>query len=398
LKVGLLYADNGQANAALGVGTSNSLTPEKALKAFVSAFNRSGGLAGRRLEPVYHAIDATASDYSAQASAACARFTQDTRVAVVLDYALHIRYGMGACLAKNGIAHLALNAADEAEADALPLLVTPGAMTTDRLYRGVLAGLSRTKYVGRENRVGVLLEDCPHLRRVLDRAIEPTMASLGLQLTRTQTFGCATGFAAAGPAASAIQSAVLAFRSAGVDRVLMVSDFEQVALLLFGPQAESQGYRPGYLLSSQAQASVMRPNLPAGQWPQLHGVGYARGVDIDDPRTPLPSTDRRCLSLLQAGGAAAQGWQDTYVATGICTPFLLLEQALRSTGGDAQGRAVAQAVASFGTSFVAAGTVDGRTRFGRGRNDGPDDAAPFGFVQDCSCMRYTGSPMRVPSS
>jgi hypothetical protein len=396
LKIGLLYADNGEANAAVGASTSNSLNAERALKAFVEGFNKSGGLEGRKIQPVYHAIDATSSDYSTQASAACARFTQDNRVAVVFDYALHIRYGMGACLAKNGIPHLALNAADEAQGDALLLFATPGNMTTDRLYRSVLSGLSGTEYVTSEHRVGVLLEDCPHLRRVLDQSVKPTMKTLELQLVSTQTFGCATGFTAAGPAASAIQSAVLAFRSADVDRVLMVSDYEQVALLLFGPQAESQGYRPGYMLSSQAQASVMRANLPSGQWPQLHGVGYARGVDIDDPGTPLPSTDKRCLSLLQAGGAAARGWQDTYVATAICNPFLLLEQALRVTKGDAQGRAVSQAITSLGTSFVAAGTVDGRTRFGDKRTDGPENAAPFSFVTDCSCMRYTGSPVRVP--
>jgi hypothetical protein len=176
----------------------------------------------------------------------------------------------------------------------------------------------------------------------------------------------------------------------------MVSDYEQVVLELFAPQAESQGYRPGYLLSSQAQTSVMRPNLPSGQWPQLHGVGYARGVDIDDPRTPLPSVDRQCLSLLRAGGATTTGWQDTYVATAICNPFLLLQHALRLTNGDAQGRALAQAIASLGTTFAAAGTVDGRTRFGQGRTDGPDTAAPFSFVQDCSCLRYTGSAVRVP--
>jgi hypothetical protein len=395
LKVGIFYPDNGEANAAIGVSTSNALNAERALKAYVAGFNKSGGLAGRKIEPVFQAMDANSSDYTTQASAACARFTQDNPVALVFDYALHIRYGLGACLAKKGIPHLASTAADETQGDALPSFATPGSMTTDRQYRAVLTGLARTNYVTSENRIGVLLEDCPHLRRVLDQTVKPTMSTLKLQLANTQTFDCAAGFSSAAPAASAMQAAVLAFRSADVDRVLMVSDYEQVALLLFGPQAESQSYRPGYMLSSQAQTSVMRANLPRGQWPQLQGVGYARGVDIDDPRTQLPGTDKRCLSLLQAGGGSARGWQDTYVATATCNPFLLLEQALRATKGNTQGVAVAQAIRSLGTSFVAAGTVDGRTRFGDKRMDGPENAAPFGFVADCSCMRYTGSPAQV---
>jgi hypothetical protein len=140
LLVGIVYSDNGKANSALGVGTANSLDAAKAVRAFVNGINKGGGLAGRRIQALYHAIDATSSDYSTEASAACASFTQDAHVAVVLDYALPIRYGMGSCLSKAGIPELALIGADEAQTKALPLFASPGNMTTDRRYRGVLHG------------------------------------------------------------------------------------------------------------------------------------------------------------------------------------------------------------------------------------------------------------------
>ena len=392
LTIGVLYADNGAANSALGVATSASNSPKSLMNALVAALNRQGGLAGRKLVATYYAVDSTSSDYSTQANAACSYFTEDRPVPVVLDLAYGNKFGMASCLAQHGVVDIGIRTSDSVGDNGVGLFASPGSMTSSRRYPAVLSGLHRTGYVTSKSRIGVLLEDCPDLQRAYKDAVVPTISRLGLALADTEHIACTTGFSSAGPASAAVQSAVLRFRSRQVDRILMVSDFEQVTLLLIANYAESQGWRPGYLLTSQAQTEVMRANIASGQWPQLHGMGWSPGLDIDDPHQPLPAADRYCLDLIKQGGVTVSGWQNTYIATTECAQLLLLGAALRLNGADARGRSLMAAIDRLGTGFEAPGIVAGRTTFGPSRHDGPSAVAPFAYVASCSCLRYVGSP------
>lgn len=396
LVIGMLYPDNGAANAALGVTTDASNSPKNIMAALVKSLNRSGGLAGRRVTVDYMAVDSTSSDYSTQANAACAHFTEDRSVSVVIDVAFGNRYGMASCLAKHGVADFGFGTSDTVSDNAVGLFAAPDWMTSSRRYAAVLSGLHASGYVSSKNKIGVLVENCPYLRRAYDQTVRPEASRLGLNLVDTEELDCTGGFSSAAPASAAIQSAALRFRSHGVDRLLMVSDYEQVTLLLMANQAESQGWRPGYMLSSTAQTEVMRPNLPSGQWPQLHGIGWSPGLDIDKPHKPPPAADRHCLDLIKKGGVVVSGWQNTYVATTECSDLLFLKAAMQRSHGDARGRALMAGVESLGTSFIAPGIVGGRTSFGPGRRDGVASVAPFGYVPACHCLRYTGKAFTAP--
>lgn len=395
LKIGFLYPDNGAANAALGVATSASNNPKSIMQALVSSLNKHGGLAGRQLSIDYDTIDSTSSDYSTQASAACAHFTQDDPVPVVLDLSFGNRYGMASCLAHRGVVDFGFGTADTTADNAVGLFAAPDWMTSSRRYPAVITGLHRSGYLTSTNKIGVLLESCPYLRRAYQQNVLPTASRLGLHVVDTESLDCTAGFSSAGPASAAIQSAALRFRSHGVDRILMVSDYEQVTLLLMSNYAESQHWRPGYMLSSTAQTEVMRPNIASGQWPQLHGIGWSPGLDIDDPHQPPSAADKRCLGLIKDGGVSVSGWQNVYVATTICSDVFFLDAALRKSGGNAAGSALMAAVGTLGKSFVAPGIVAGRTSFGPNRRDGAAAAAPFGYVPACRCLKYTGAAFSV---
>ena len=395
LKIGVLYPDNGAANAALGVATAASNDPKSVMAALVASLNAAGGLAGRKLLPTYYAVDGNASDYSTQANAACSYFTQDHPVAVVLDVAYGNKFGMASCLAGKGVVDIGIRTSDSVDDNRVGLFAAPGWLSSTLRYPAVLNGLHTTGYLTAKSKIGVLLEDCPDLQRAFDQAVKPTIARLGLDLVDTEHIACTTGFTSAGPASAAVQSAVLRFRSSGADRLLMVSDFEQVTLLLLANYAESQGWRPGFMLSSQAQTEVMRANIASGQWPQLHGIGWSPGLDIDDPHQPLAAADKHCLDLIKQGGVTVSGWQNTYIATTECTEILFLGAALQRSAGDASGRALMAAVGRLGSSFTAPGLVSGRTSFSPTRHGGPAAAAPFAFVASCSCLRYTGAATPV---
>ena len=394
--IGVVYSNNGAANSALGLATSASVDAKTAISALIGALDKQGGLAGHQIAVDYYAIDATSSDYSTQANAACANFTQDHRVPVVLDFSFGTRFGMAGCLARFGVADFGIGTSDTVADDSAGLFAAPDWVTSSRRYLAVIAGLHATGYLTARNRIGVLLEDCGYLQRAYQQTVAPEISQLDLTLADVETFSCTTGFSSAGPASASVSSAILHFRSDGVDRVLLVSDYEQVALLLLANQAESQGWRPGYMLSSAAETEVVRADLPSGQWPQLHGIGWSPGLDIDDPHQPLPPADQRCLDLIKVGGVIVSGWQNTFTATASCAQVFFLGAALQQSGGDVSGRALMAAVDSLGTSFVAPGTVDGRTSFGTTHRDGPAAEAPFGYVTSCTCMKYTGSPFAVP--
>jgi hypothetical protein len=335
------------------------------------------------------------SDYNSQAAAACAHFAEDKHVPVVLDVAYGNKFGMASCLAKHGVADFGLGTSDAVNDDAVGLFASPVGMSSTRRYPAVLDVLRSTGYLTPKNRIGVLLEDCPDLRRAYAEAVRPEISRLRLDLADIAKIGCTSGFASAGPAAAATQAAVLRFRSHRVDRVLIVSDFEQVALMLLANAAASQGWRPGYMLSSAAQTEVIRHSISKTQWPQLHGVGWSPRLDIDDPHQPLSQADRRCLDLIKRGGITVSGWQNTYIATTECSEVFFLGAALTASRGDARGSALMAAVDSLGTGFISPGVLDGRTTFSATRRDGPAAVAPFGYVVTCGCLRYTGRSVNV---
>jgi hypothetical protein len=395
LTIGVVYSNNGAANAALGLATDASADPQRVMEALVTGLNKHGGLAGRKLAVEYHPVDATSSDYSSQADAACATFTQDKPVAVVVDFTFGTRYGMAACLAKRGVADFGLGTTDTVADNAAGLFAAPAWMTSSRRYRAVIDGLHDSGYLAATNKIGILLEDCGYLRRAYQQSVVPEISRRRLVLADTQTVACTAGFSSAGPAAAAISSAALRLRSSGVDRVLIVSDYEQVMIMLLANHAESQGWHPGYMLSSNAQTEVVRADIASGQWPQLHGVGWSPGLDIDDPHQPLAAADQRCLDLIKEGGVSVSGWQNVYVATAECAHFLFLGAALERSAGDAQGRALMTAIGSLGAGFVSPSVVGASTFFAPDRHDGPAAAAPFGYVAACDCLRYTGPSFAV---
>lgn len=397
LKVGITYVDNSGSSAALG-GPSTAYSFKTATEALIKGINASGGLAGRRIVPVTYVFNAQSSDYSVAANAACAKFTQDDRVSVVLDSSFGYTAGFGECLQKAKILHItSTSEPDRASSQKDSLHFNTGMTTPERSYSAAVTDLFATGYLSKASKLGVIIEECPSTRTAYDKTIAPLITHLGMKAPLTRTFSCTTGFSSAGSAASAIASEELAFRSAGVDRVMFVSDYEYVAWLFFQNQAAQQTYRPGYVLTSNAQAEALRTSVNEKQRPQIHGVGWVPMSDAAIPAQPVPAVEQRCIRYAQVGGAAPASQDDRLFVHLQCAEFLLLEAALKRTGGVSTATALADAIRGLGTSFVAPGLVAGRTRYSATRHDGPDAMRVFGYVVACSCVRYTGPVLNAPA-
>lgn len=396
LTIGLTYTDNSGSTAALGASTSQTASQKSVAQAFVRAFNAAGGLDGRKLTAVEYSFNADDSDYSTDAATACATFTQDHHVSLVLDTAFGTIGGFRDCLQKAGVVDITTQDEGDRTISAQAVLhANTASMNVDRSYAAVLLGMTATGYLTKSNQLGLIVEGCPEGNNAYSHTLLPLIKRLGLKAPKEEQIACTTGFASAGPAAPAINNAILAFRQAGVDRVLFVSYNEAVILLLFANDADSQRYYPGYLLSSGGEAEALRSNIPSGQWPQLHGVGNQPFVDTDGA---VPNAvDKRCDRLVRAGGVTPASYLDEVFVYSECAPFLLLEAALAKTNGHATARDVMAGINSLGSSFADPGVVGASASYTSAKHDGPDMVQVFGYVASCQCMRYFGAPRPAPA-
>ncbi|MBK5305065.1 MAG: hypothetical protein JJD92_00100 [Frankiaceae bacterium] len=397
LKIGLTYVDNSGSSAALGA-TTTDVNAKQISQALVRGINAKRGLAGRKLEAIEYSFNTQNANYSQYAAEACAKFTQDNHVSVVLDGGFGTLGGFRDCMQKNGVLDITQSVEDDRIGSSRATLHdNTSFMTPDRAYSATLNGLSATGYLTKSSQFGIIIEECPHILRAYNNAIKPLIARLGMKAPLERTIECTTGFDSAGNAAAPISSAVLAFRQGNVDRVMFVSDFETVVLLLFANAASAQSYQPGYALTSSAQAEYIRQNVnDSRQWPQLNGVGWTPAFDVADSGAPPSATERRCLQLTQAGGIEPQSYLSKGLVYTACGTFLLLEAALLRTNGASAAQALQGAIIGLGSSFVSPGLIGGGTTFSSSRRDGPDQVRVFGYDDTCQCIRYRGGISRVP--
>lgn len=127
------------------------------------------------------------------------------------------------------------------------------------------------------DRIGVVVEGCPYNTRSYTRTVAPTAKRLGLTITDRVDARCFQGFNDFGGLAWDMGNAVLRLSSRGANKVVFVSgSFEGNLMLLFGTAAESQGYRPGYALTSAAASALQETSTPRVDGLQLLRLhGYA---------------------------------------------------------------------------------------------------------------------------
>jgi hypothetical protein len=400
LKIGLAYINNQSASSALGASDPRTNSVKAVIQAYVKAINAAGGLAGRKLETVEYEWHSGDGSWSTAASAACAKFTQDAHVSVVLDQAFGTVGGFRDCLRKAGVFDITnQTVGDTASSAGAPFYAGVGGLTLDRTYSAVLTGEMHTGYLHKSDQLGVIIEGCAENLRAYSQTLSPLIKELGLATPKVVTFNCVdstAGGAAQGQAA--ISNAILRFRQPPVvNRVMFVSAEESAALLLFGPSASSQGYRPGYLLSSNAQAHLFTDTssgFPSDQMPQLHGVGNIPFADVSNASPTV--VEQRCLALIRPTGLSPANYDDRGQALFSCGPFLLLEALLKRTAGDASAGALANGVAVLGSSFAAPAVLASSTSYSTSQHDGGDLVRPFVFVSGCRCMKYAGRMAHAP--
>ena len=386
ISIGLLAADYTKLVAS--VGGSDPGDPQAANRALVKALNAHGGLAGRHIDPVYYTIDGTQADYSSQEQAACATFTQDHHVEAVVggggDSTLY------ACLLKAGVPILEggpSEALDETEWRNYPNVFNPPGLAVDRQGAAFMQQSIETGWLTPKNKLGVIHPGCAWGQRSYDQVVVPAAKSHGI-VVEDHSLGCpADGAGSLGPSSSEIQSAVLQFRSDGVDRVMILAgNLDAASYVLFTKNADSQHWYPGYIVGSNAVAEgwVAGGVVSTDQAANTREVGWVPIVDVGNP--PLTAQLRACDALVESGGAPKASPPGVYGPS--CDSMLVLRAALVSDGGVGGLSALRPAIEALGTSYVGAANINGGIRLAPDRHDGVYLVAMSAYQASCKCFHY----------
>jgi hypothetical protein len=390
ISIGFVVTEVGNA-AALGLNAGQSFSHRQALDALVRSLNAQGGLAGRRIEPVIDGTDTASISWEADFASACAAFTQDNHVEAVLGYVFAFFPSFESCLTNAGISHLSTsyNIGDDAGFNQFPHLFSLANPTLDRVYATSLTGAARYGRVTAASKIGVVITECALDIRAWARGGDATAKQLGLTVTTVERLSCPSGSASVGSVITQIQNAVLKFRSAGVDTVLI----EGPPLLIFAGAAEAQGWRPKYLASTLSGGAALPGNLPDAQAANITGIGWFSAIDVAGSRQPARTPPQeRCIGLLREGGLSPSAYNDLVSAYSFCDALFLYEAALQATNGNSDVAAITAAIEAMGDSYSSASALDGRVLFQRGRHDGTVFARPWAWDAGCTCFAYTADP------
>jgi hypothetical protein len=364
------------------------------MKALVRHFTERGGISGRQMRTVFSTVEPTEPNYETALAAECARFTQDNRVAVLLSNIGFYRDSFEACLSARALPHVegGWGLADDAELRRFPNYYLPAMPSYDGRFAALLASGVASGQLTRGLRVGVVVEDCPWIRRAFAAQWVPRARSARLVLDEFHV-KCTGGAEDAAPLAQQMQAAQLRFRSNG-DQVVMFATYPtEVNLLLFATAAQSQRWFPRYYLDSKARVADGHAtgNYPIEQVRNMRGVGWAPAMDVSSPALTAPA-QKRCLRIMAESQVPIRTPLDAQLAFSACDPFFLLESALATTNGPLQAATLRSSVESLGTTFSAAGN-GAHTLLSRRQHYGTTEYALFGYVPKCNCLRYT-SPYR----
>ncbi len=394
IKIGFNHsAPLGPAFALVGFGGTpeGENTERIIIDALVKHMNAHGGLAGRKIVPIYYEYDATDSDsWDVVAEQACQKFINDEKVFAVVAGHVGGTDALAACMAKGKTPLVQQNQwpyDGKYFKDYANYLYQPSRMRPERWVPAYIAGLKDAGYFNAGYKLGLMRFDEPVFDRIAT-LIKSELKKRGLVLTSEAVIGTPHSVSAFGQMSTEISSATLRFRQDGVTHVI----FDEWAgqMPFFGLTiADQQDFRPRYGFTSvnltNTQALQHEPS-------QLNGsvvVSWLPGQDVgkaDDPRRG--GAHARCAKIFTDAGIAPNR---LYNGT-FCDSLFFLDQAL-STTNNITPTGLGAASAKLGTSYDSPYTWD--TKLELGRPDGGSAVRLGKYVEACTCYRYISGDRSV---
>jgi hypothetical protein len=392
VEIGIIYEAQITAGSSIGATKNTNAGDTKAqAQAVIDVVNRSGGIAGRRIKPVWFKNDVNSGSYDARAQEACATFTEDHKVFAVVSTWL-APYRLADCLAERHtpLVSEARQPYDETNfASLAPYLYMPGRMNGTRLNQVYVDELARQGFFSGAVVGLVRFEGALYDR--LAGVIKTRLQAHGLRLTSEATVRTPSSTTDFGGATAEISNAILRFRTAGVTHVLFAEN-NGILPFFFLQEAESQGWRPRYGFNSEHGTETLEQYLPATQLDRAAGVGWLPGADVNAAQEADVPNAKACDEIMRRAGIAYPERVAVQASRGYCDGLLFLQAAM-ARAPSLTSEALRAGTESLGTTFGSALTFT--TRFLPGRFDGASSVRHLAYETSCRCFRYRGQPVPV---
>lgn len=381
--------------AALGANAT-AVDEGDVSRALVNWFNERGGIAGRRVEIVLHETNPVNGSFAQQAQAACATFTQDNEVFVVMSSAVGGDDSMLHCLAERNQPLIEGNLwlFDEPYYNNYRgILYQPARMMADRWVRTYVDGLEEIGYLqdGREG-LGLLRFNAPVFERMANNVLKPRLQQLGYSLADEVVVQSPKGVGDFVGMANELNAAVLRMKANDVTHLMFLENNGIAAFFFFG-QAESQGFNPRYAFNSLDIMGTMENNADPAQLENSVGISFYPPSDLNGDRDHLGNNPNLllCEQIMRDAGLLTTG----YYTQPRCDAFFFLAAALENAPALTKEGLLA-GVEALGTSYRGSMAPHGHTRFGRGDYDGVNSWLPVAYRMGCECFVHTGDVRRLP--
>ena len=396
IKIGMWWIDSTGAcskthvtSGSAGCGTGD----EQEYRSMTAYINAHGGVAGRQVIPVIYHTEFAGVTIAQGAQQACTYFTQDQPVSIVINQNSTPGNTID-CFIQHHI--ITINPStypyDNADYTAdSPYLYAPDRPRPERWVLAYFNGLDAAGFFNGNVKIGVVRFNYPEYTSVYNSVLKPAMAAKGLTVSQDAVITAPTGVSSFGGLQTALQSTVLKFKAAGINRVMFLTDVGSVDLFWY-PIAKSENFFPRYGLTSTQDMAVFIDMAPKGTFTGAVGVGWDPFYDVKPAQDPGGSQAAiTCKGIMNNSGTPAG-------RNNKCDSLNFIQQVMNKAKsmGNITAPGFQAAAASLGTTFEPAEVFS--TQFGPGLYDGPSSYRIYGYSAACNCFAYTGASQPMPET
>jgi hypothetical protein len=372
VKVGLSYFGGVEQNLGdAGANDLSSLTPgtQAIIKGYtggINSLNAAGGLAGCQVKPVIFNFSAASPDFNQESQRECAAFTQDNKVIAVFTAGYETKVAVD-CFAKAKTPLFQFGGSyaptcAEQKKYAGYVYVPIGIATCN--FGAFIPIWNKAGLFQNGAKVGMLVFDdgTGQAKTLADKIWTPELKKLKIP-AESFSFPGATSESTFANASAAMASAILKFKTDGVNVVLFTPSAGQAALS-FLPQAATQGFFPNYGVNSADGLAVAT---------SVGSTAIKTGIAISWLFADLPLAAQQALPANAAvTGCAPWSTPATLTLTGSSgyCDFLNILQAGFKNATKTDPASLKKGIEALGKTFVSSVTYGGATRFAKNHYDG----------------------------
>jgi hypothetical protein len=403
--VGATYqTDQGAVNSAIFGTALNGGDARNFYKVVIDDINKHGGIAGRRIVPVYfelHTADTTTIEQ--QYEAACSTWTKDNKQGVfaILDTG---RPALRECARKNGVVEFGESSASVAQTfRQYPNYVELNGINMVREAPVTINGLAAQQYFDPGSKIGIVAWDDPNHREGVRAGYIPTLRSRGLSLATEPAFVHVPENAQdLGSSSAGVSAAVLRFNSLHVDHVFVLDGTAGICggaclTTLFMREADSQNYHPRYGLNTnnQPQAGIDGNLYPTSQLSRSLAVLWGDQETAADVGIQKNAARVRCSALMKKNGYDIDGANSNFrgFALFACGEVWFMQAAAAKMTGPLTVANFMAGVNQLGDSHQDPTTY--LAHYSSTQHDGAVGIRYAHYVDSCECFRYTSPVYRI---